>query len=43
MVHLLERHHTDHVRAHMDKFMPHWRIHRDVLNQAPLAHEDWNY
>ena len=43
MVHLLERHHTDQFRAHMDKFIPQWRIYRDVLNQAPLAHEDWNY
>lgn len=43
MVHLLERHHNDQFRAYMDKFMPQWRWHRDVLNQSPLAHENWGY
>ncbi len=43
MVHLLERHHNDRFKAHMDRHMPHWRMHRDMLNQAPLAHEDWEY
>lgn len=43
MVHLLERHHNDRFKAHMDHHMPHWRMHRDMLNQAPLAHEDWEY
>lgn len=43
MVHLLERHHTDRFRALMDQFMPDWRLHRDALNEAPLAHEDWIY
>ncbi|WOX56289.1 hypothetical protein [Methanoculleus sp. UBA416] len=27
----------------MDRFMPQWRHYRDVLNQAPLSHETWNY
>lgn len=43
MVHLLERHHNDRFRDFMDQFMPQWRLHREVLNQAPLAHEDWKY
>lgn len=43
MVHLLERHHNDRFRALMDRFMPRWRLHRDTLNQEPLAHEDWIY
>ncbi|MDX1524472.1 MAG: SprT family zinc-dependent metalloprotease [Anaerolineae bacterium] len=43
MVHLLERHHNDNFRTYMDKFLPSWRLHRDVLNSAPLAHEDWSY
>lgn len=43
IVHLWERHHTERFRAYMDAFMPNWRFHRDVLNQAPLAHEDWGY
>ena len=43
MVHLLERNHSDRFRDLMDTFMPQWRLHRDVLNRAPLAHEDWRY
>ncbi len=43
MVHLLERHHSDRFRKLMDHFMPDWRLRRDALNEAPLAHEDWRY
>jgi len=43
MVHLLERHHNDNFRAYMDEFLPQWRLHRDELNRAPLAHEGWEY
>ena len=43
MVHFLEWHHNDRFREYMDKFMPQWRLLRDYLNQAPLAHEDWRY
>ena len=43
MVHLLERKHNDRFRAYMDQFMPQWRLHREELNRAPLAHEDWRY
>ncbi|MDK1119551.1 MAG: SprT family zinc-dependent metalloprotease [Anaerolineae bacterium] len=43
MVHLLERLHNDVFRAHMNKFMPLWSFHRSVLNQSPLAHENWHY
>lgn len=43
MVHLLERHHNDRFRAYMDDFIPQWRTHREELNRAPLAHEDWLY
>ena len=43
MVHLLERHHNGRFMALMDRFMPQWRLHRDVLNQKPLAYEDWEY
>jgi predicted metal-dependent hydrolase len=43
MVHLLERHHNDHFKELMDRFMPQWRLYRDELNQFPLAHEDWRY
>jgi len=43
MVHLLERHHNDAFRAHLDRVMPNWHHYRDLLNQEPLAHADWKY
>lgn len=43
MVHLLERHHNARFMALMDSLMPNWRMVRDVLNRAPLAHEAWDY
>ena len=43
MVHLLERLHNERFVALMNEFMPKWRLHRDELNQAPLAHEEWGY
>jgi predicted metal-dependent hydrolase len=43
MVHLLERHHNERFKALMDQFMPQWRLYRDELDQAPLAHEEWAY
>lgn len=43
MIHLIERRHTKMFWELMDRFMPQWRLHRDELNQAPLAHEDWQY
>ena len=43
MVHLIERKHNERFWELMDKLMPQWRMHRDELNRAPLAHEDWPY
>ena len=43
MVHLLERYHNDRFQAFMDSFLPQWRLHREDLKRAPLAHEDWGY
>ena len=43
MVHFLERHHTDRFRELMGTLMPLWRLCREELNQAPLAHEEWRY
>jgi len=34
MVHLLERHHNGQFRAHMDRFLPQWRLQRDELNRG---------
>ncbi len=43
MVHLIELRHNDRFRDLMDRFLPRWRLHRDHLNRAPLAHEAWRY
>jgi predicted metal-dependent hydrolase len=43
LVHMLERHHNARFRELIDAFMPTWRLHRQLLNRAPLAHEDWKY
>lgn len=43
MVHLLERHHNDRFKSFMDQFMPQWRMYKDQLEQAPLAHDEWAY
>jgi hypothetical protein len=43
MVHLLERHHNERFRGLMDAAMPQWRLCREHLNRAPLAHEEWTY
>lgn len=41
LVHFLERTHNEHFVALMDKYLPDWRARRDQLNEAPLAHEEW--
>jgi predicted metal-dependent hydrolase len=43
LTHLLARRHDEHFVAVMDRHLPAWRMHREVLNRAPLAHEDWTY
>lgn len=43
LVHLLERNHNDRFVGYMDEFMPKWRLHRDELNNLPVAHNDWGY
>lgn len=43
LVHLRERQHNDHFTATMDTHLPQWRLYRDELNAAPLAHETWGY
>lgn len=43
LVHLLERHHNDRFMRLMAQYMPDWQQRRQVLNGAPLGHEDWGY
>lgn len=41
MVHLLEPTHDARFRSLIDRFMPRWRLHRELLNQLPVRHEHW--
>ena len=43
MTHLLERGHGERFTKLMDEFMPDWRSRRIMLNDSPLAHENWDY
>ncbi|MBD2096821.1 M48 family metallopeptidase [Trichocoleus sp. FACHB-591] len=43
LVHLLERHHNERFKAHMDKYFPQWQRSQDVLKREPLAYENWTY
>ena len=43
LVHLIEGTHNDRFWDLMDNHMQQWRMHRDELNRAPLAHADWRY
>ena len=43
MAHFTEPNHGERFVALMDRYMLRWRIVRDELNSAPLAHEDWDY
>jgi predicted metal-dependent hydrolase len=43
LVHLYERHHNENFRVLMDRFMPRWRLCRDLLKSEPLAYENWEY
>jgi predicted metal-dependent hydrolase len=43
LIHLLEPTHNTHFIALMDRFMPQWQQHRDILNSLPVRHEHWKY
>lgn len=43
MLHLLERRHNERFTVLMDKYLPQWKLRRDELNAAPLAHVTWSY
>jgi hypothetical protein len=43
LTHLAERHHNDRFIALMNRHLPNWRQHRQVLNSEPLAHDTWTY
>ena len=43
LAHLLERHHNERFTGLMNRHMPDWPQRRQLLNGAPLGHEDWLY
>jgi predicted metal-dependent hydrolase len=43
LVHLLERHHNERFAALVEAHVPQWRQYREMLNKAPLGHEEWEY
>lgn len=43
LLHLLERRHSGRFVELLDRHLPDWRLRRDLLNAAPLAHETWEY
>lgn len=43
LVHLLEPTHNARFVGLMDRFMPKWQSHRDLVNMLPVRHESWGY
>jgi hypothetical protein len=43
LAHLIEPTHNDRFTALLDRMMPNWRLHRQLLNQLPVRHENWVY
>ena len=43
MAHLVVRHHDDRFGSLMSRCLPNWKLLRQGLNSAPLAHADWAY
>jgi predicted metal-dependent hydrolase len=43
MIHLIERHHNDNFLAHLDKYLPKWKLYKDELNRLPVSHGEWEY
>jgi predicted metal-dependent hydrolase len=43
LLHLLVRHHDDRFKSLLDRHLPNWRLVRQLLNDAPLAHAKWTY
>jgi hypothetical protein len=42
LVHLIERNHNNRFVSILENHLPHWRLHRQELNAAPMAHETWS-
>ena len=43
MAHIIEPTHGPRFIELMDRLMPNWRFHRQLLNRLPVRHESWEY
>lgn len=43
MIHLIERHHNANFLAHLEKYMPRWKLYKEELNRLPVSHGEWRY
>lgn len=43
MTHLHERRHNEGFKELLSSYLQDWQARRDLLNQAPLAHEEWSW
>jgi len=43
LVHLLEPSHNDRFIQLMDRYLPKWQSHQQLLNSLPVRHESWDY
>lgn len=43
MIHLIERHHNANFLAHLEKYMPKWKLYKEELNRLPVSHGEWDY
>jgi predicted metal-dependent hydrolase len=43
MAHLIAHHHNDRFTSLMERCLPNWKLLRQALNDAPLAHVEWAY
>lgn len=43
LLHLREPTHNDRFMVLLNRFMPHWGDHREMLNRLPVCNEHWNY
>lgn len=43
MLHILEPTHNERFQSLMQRFMPDWKLRRQVLNRLPVRHEAWRY
>ncbi|PVX47229.1 hypothetical protein C8C85_3157 [Flavobacterium sp. 103] len=43
MTHLIERHHNENFLAHLEKYLPKWKLYKEELNRLPVSHGEWEY